>query len=152
MLAPYQAIRCADGFITIGAGSDRLFARLAGLLNHPEWASHPDFADETARVARRARLAHLIEAETIREPRATWLARLEHAGIPCGPINTYPEVFADPQILARGMVVEIDHPTRGRVRALGTPVKMSRTPPRVAGRAPLLDEHSQEILSAVRDS
>lgn len=150
MLAPYQAIRCADGFITIGAGTDRLFARLATLLGHPEWVGDPAFADETARVAARARLAHLIEGETIHAPRATWLSRLDAAGIPCGPINGYPEVFADPQILAREMVVDIDHPTRGRVRTLGSPIKMSRTPPRVAGRAPRLGEHTREILHSAR--
>ena len=146
MLAPYQAIRCADGFITIGAGTDRLFARLAAVLDHPEWTSDPAFANETARVAHRARLTHLIEGETIRAPRAAWLARLDESGIPCGPINTYPEVFADPQIRARGMVIEIDHPTGGRTRTLGSPIKMSRTPPRIAGPAPLLGEHTHEIL------
>jgi formyl-CoA transferase len=146
MLAPYQAIRCADGFITIGAGTDRLFARLCALLGHAEWAADPDFANETTRVTHRARLAHLIEGETIHRPRAIWLSRFDEAGIPCGPINTYPEVFADPQVLAREMVVEIDHPTRGRVRTLGSPIKMSRTPPRVAGPLPQLGEHTREIL------
>jgi formyl-CoA transferase len=147
LLAPYQAIRCADGFITIGAGSDRLFARLAALLGHPEWPRDPDFADETARVAHRARLAHLIESETIQAPRAAWLARLDQASIPCGPINTYPDVFADPQVLARAMVVAIDHPTRGRVQTLGSPIKLSRTPTHVAGPAPLLDQHRQDFLT-----
>jgi formyl-CoA transferase len=146
MLAPYQAIRCADGFITIGAGTDRLFARLAAVLGHPEWTSDPAFANETARVAHRARLAHLIENETIGAPRVAWLARLDAAGLPCGPVNTYPDVFADPQIRAREMVVEIDHPTRGRVRTLGSPIKMSRTPLRVGGPAPALGEHTDEIL------
>jgi crotonobetainyl-CoA:carnitine CoA-transferase CaiB-like acyl-CoA transferase len=151
MLAPYQAIRCADGFITIGAGTDRLFARLATLVDHPEWVTDPDFADETRRVAHRARLAHLIESETIQAPRADWLARLEAAGIPCGPINTYPEVFADPQILARGMVVEIDHPIRGRVRTLGSPIKMSRTPPRVAGPSPRLGQHTTDVWDEIAE-
>ena len=147
MLAPYQAIRCADGFITIGAGTDRLFARLAAVLGHPEWTSDPSFANETARVAHRARAGPSHRSrDDRRAPRARGSRGWTTSAIPCGPINTYAEVFADPQIQARGMVVEIDHPTRGRTRALGSPIKMSRTPPRIAGPAPQLGEHTHEIL------
>jgi formyl-CoA transferase len=101
MLAPYQAIRCADGYITLGGGPDRLFARLAALLGHPEWASDARFADATSRVRHRDALVALIEAITVEQPRAHWLTALVAAGIPCGPINSYAEAFADPRS-ARG--------------------------------------------------
>jgi crotonobetainyl-CoA:carnitine CoA-transferase CaiB-like acyl-CoA transferase len=146
MFAPYQAIRCSDGYITLGSANDRLFHRLCTLLGHAEWATEPDYANDTLRVRHRAALAERIERITSGETRAHWLAQLEAAGIPCGPINNYAEAFVDPQIRARGMVVEIDHPTLGRVRTPGSPIKMSETPPVVERPAPLLGEHTGEVL------
>ena len=147
MSAPYQAIRCADGYITLAAANDRLFVRLCELLGHPEWARDADYANDTLRVRNRAALAGLIESVTVERPRAHWIAVFEAAGLPCGPINTYEQVFADPHIQARGMVVETDHPTLGRIRTLGSALKMSETPPSVGRRAPLLGEHTREVLS-----
>ena len=146
MLAPYQAIRCADGYITLGAANDRLFERLCALLEHPEWATEPQFQDATSRVKNRAALIARIEAITSSGSRAQWLARLEERGIPCGPINNYAEAFADPQTRARDMVVEMHHPTLGHLRVPGSPIKMSETPPEVGGHAPLLGEHTREVL------
>jgi formyl-CoA transferase len=146
MNAPYQAIRCADGYITLGAANDRIFRRLAGCLGHPEWTSHPAYADNAARVTHRAALAQDIEAITAARPCAEWLATFEAAEIPCGPINDYARVFADPQVLAREMVVETTHPTLGRQKTLGSPIKLSRTPPDPRRRAPRLGEHTDEIL------
>jgi formyl-CoA transferase len=146
MSAPYQAIRCADGYITLGAANDRLFRRLCDLLGHPEWAVRPEFADDTGRVRNRAALAALIEAVTGGHPRAHWIERFEANDLPCGPINDYAEVFADPHIQARHMVVETEHPTLGRLRTLGSPLKMSETPPVTGRRAPLLGEHTAEVL------
>jgi formyl-CoA transferase len=145
-LAPYQAIRCADGYVTIGAGTDRLFADLAALLGHREWTGMPEFADTSARVRNRAALIARIEAVTREQPKAHWLAAFEARGIPCGPINTYPEAFADPQVRSRDMVVELEHPTLGHMPTLGSPIKMSDTPPVVHRRAPLLGEHTEEVL------
>jgi formyl-CoA transferase len=145
-LAPYQAIRCADGYVTIGAGTDRLFADLAALLGHPEWSGMPEFGDTSARVRNRAALITRIEAVTGEHPKAHWLAAFEARGIPCGPINTYPEAFADPQVRSRDMVVELEHPTLGHMPTLGSPIKMSDTPPVVQRRAPLLGEHTEEVL------
>ncbi len=146
MSAPYQAVRCADGYITLGAANDRLFRRLCELLEHPEWASEPDFVDNPHRVRNQTKLAALIENTTAHKPRNHWLAMLEANEIPCGPINDYVQVFADPQIVAREMVAETDHPVLGRIRTLGSPIKLSRTPPDVGRRAPLLGEHTEEIL------
>ena len=147
MLAPYQAIRCADGYITLAAGTDRLFQRLCDAIGHPEWTTDADFANDTLRVRNRAALVDRIEAITSLEPRHRWLARFDAAKVPCGPINNYAETFADPQVLARGMVIDVDHPTLGRLRTLGSPIKMSVTPPAAGRRAPLLGEHTREVLS-----
>jgi formyl-CoA transferase len=145
-LAPYEAIRCSDGFVTIGAGTDRLFGELGDLLGHPEWMTRPEFADASARVQHRAALASRIEAITSANTRAHWLEQLEARGIPCGPINTYADAFADPHVRARDMVVEIDHPALGTLQTLGSPIKMSDTPPVVGRRVPRLGEHTREVL------
>ena len=142
MLAPYQAIRCADGYITLAGGTDRLFERLCTVLGHPEWTTEPAFANDTLRVRNRVTLIERIEAMTTQQPRAHWLARFDEAGMPCGPINDYQQTFADPQVRARGMVVDVEHPTLGPLRTLGSPIKMSATPPVTGRRAPLLGEHT----------
>jgi formyl-CoA transferase len=147
MNAPYQAIRCADGHITIGGANQRLFEKLAHVLGHPEWITAREFRDNTSRVQNRADLAHRIEAVLSLKPAAHWLSLLEAEDIPCGPINDYARVFGDPQIRAREMVVEVDHPALGRTRALGSPIKMSATPPNVRRRAPLFGEHTYAVLS-----
>jgi crotonobetainyl-CoA:carnitine CoA-transferase CaiB-like acyl-CoA transferase len=144
--APYQAIRCSDGYITIGAANDRLFVRLCGLLGHADWAARGEFADDSARVRNRTALAALIEAMTALQPRRHWLELFEANDIPCGPLNNYEEVMRDPQVLARQMVLETDHPTLGRLRTLGSPLKMSGTPPLAGSRAPLLGEHTADVL------
>jgi formyl-CoA transferase len=146
LIAPYQAIKCADGYITIGAATGALFHRLCEVLGHPEWTAEPDFADNTLRVRHRAALAARIESMTSRQPCREWIARLEAAGVPCGPINDYRAAFDDPQVRARGMVVDVEHPTLGTIRTLGSPIKMSDTPPVVNRRAPLLGEHTHQVL------
>ncbi|HEV2983511.1 MAG TPA: CoA transferase [Vicinamibacterales bacterium] len=146
MNAPYQAIRCADGYITLGAANERLFRRLCDVLGHTEWTEKPEFADNASRVRNRAALAERIEAIMAQQPRGHWLTLLEANDIPCGPINDYAQVFADPQVRARDLVVEVDHPTLGRLRTLGSPLKMSDTPPDVRRRAPLLGEHTDAVL------
>lgn len=146
MSAPYQAFRCADGFITIGAANDRTFGRLCEVLEHPEWTQVQEFKTDGLRARHRVDLASKIESITSARPRSHWLTLLDASQIPCGPINDYAQVFNDPQVLARELVVEVDHPTLGPMRALGSPIKMSATPPDVGRRAPLLGEHSEEIL------
>lgn len=149
MNAPYEAIRCADGYVTIGAANDRTFQRLCDALEHPEWATNPDYGDNARRVTHRAALAARCEEVMIRHPRDHWLALLERHGVPSGPINTYADVMADPHVLARELVVDTEHPTLGRIKTLGTPVKLSDTP-LIPGRpAPLLGQHTDEVLAGV---
>jgi len=149
MNAPYQAIHCADGYVTIGANTDRLFERLCGVLGHPEWAREPDFLHNGDRVRNRAKLASLVEHVMSQQPRQHWLQAFDAADIPCGPINDYAQVFADPQVAAREMVLETDHPVLGRLRTLGSPIKLSATPADATRRAPLLGEHTDQILEEV---
>ncbi len=147
MNAPYQAIRCADGYITVGAANDRIFRRLCDALDHPEWADDADHRDDAHRVRHRVALAARIEAVLTGRPRAHWLALFEARDIPCGPINNYEEVLTDPHILARELVIETDHPTLGRIKTLGTPLKLSDTPLTPGRPAPLLGQHTDEVLS-----
>jgi crotonobetainyl-CoA:carnitine CoA-transferase CaiB-like acyl-CoA transferase len=146
MFAPYQAIRCADGHITLGTANDRLFRRLCDLLGHAEWATDPLFADNFTRVRNHDRLAVRIEAITGERPRRHWLELFEANDIPCGPINNYAQVFADAQINAREMVVEVDHPVLGAMKTLGSPMKLSATPANPRRRAPMLGEHTDAVL------
>ena len=146
MSAPYQAFRCADGYITIGGANDRTFRRICEALGHPEWSEAPEFGTDEERVHNRTALAERIETMTRAKPRRHWLELLDAKGVPCGPINDYAQVFEDPQVLARDMVVDVAHPTLGAMRTLGSPLKMSATPPDVRRRAPLLGEHTKEVL------
>ena len=151
MSAPYQAFRCADGYITIGGANDRSFHRICEVLGHPEWKEMPEFLTDGMRIRNREDLAARIEAITTTQPRAHWLQLFDANNIPCGPINDYSQVFQDPQVIARELVVDVTHPTLGAIKALGSPIKMSATPPDVRRRAPLLGEHTEEVLSRSKD-
>ena len=146
MNAPYQAIRCEDGYVTLGAANDRSFRRLCDTLGHPEWADDPDYLDDAHRVRNRVALAARIEAVMASRGRAHWLALFETHDIPCGPINDYAQALTDPHILARGLVVETDHPTLGRIKTLGTPLKLSDTPLTPGRPAPQLGQHTDAVL------
>lgn len=147
LTAPYQAVQCADGHLTIGAANDRNFAKLTTVLGHPEWAADPRFVTNHLRVQHRTELAVLIEEITGTAPVAAWLERLDAAGIPCGPILNYEQALSTPQAIAREMVAEVDHPILGRLKTMGTPIKMSETPLNPGRRAPMLGEHTDEVLA-----
>jgi len=144
--APYQAFRAADGYFTVGAANDNLFPRFCKILGLDHLVGDARFADVGRRLRNRAELETLIEAVTVHQPRAHWLAQCEAAGVPAGPINSVPEALADPHVRARGMVQALTHPQAGRVSALGNPVKMSLTPPVMAAAAPTLGQDTDAIL------
>jgi crotonobetainyl-CoA:carnitine CoA-transferase CaiB-like acyl-CoA transferase len=147
MNGPYQAIRCADGYITVGANNQRLWTTFAEAIGRPELLTMEAFKDQRGRVDNRRQLAALIEEVTTGKPRAHWLERFTAAGIPCGPVYDYAEVFSDPHVLARGMVQEVAYPGGARARVIGPPVKMSLTPPTVRRRAPRQGEDSEAVLA-----
>jgi formyl-CoA transferase len=146
LTAPYQAFRCADGFINIGGANDRNFTKIARVLGHPEWLNDERFVTNHERVQNQAALAALVDAITRQQPRAFWIEQFEQAGVPCGPILDYEDALTTPQAIAREMTVDVDHPTLGKLRALGTPIKMSQTPLNPRRRGPLLGEHTDSVL------
>jgi formyl-CoA transferase len=147
LAAPYQAIRASDGHFTVGANTDRLFEGFCRAIDRKDLPGDPQFAGRNDRLANREALIAEIEKTTVAETRAVWLERLAREGVPSGPINTYPEALADPHALARQMVVDLVHPEAGPVKALGVPVKLSETPGAVDRPAPLVGEHTDEILT-----
>jgi crotonobetainyl-CoA:carnitine CoA-transferase CaiB-like acyl-CoA transferase len=147
--APYQAFRASDGYFTVGAANPKLWPMFAGLIGRPELTQDPRFKGVGDRVKHRPALEKEIEIATSRETRAHWLAKCEAAGIPAGPIYNIPEAQADPQAQARGMVQELVHPQAGRVKALGNPVKLSRSPATLHAAAPLLGADTDAVLGGL---
>ena len=145
--APYQALRASDGYFTVGAGNDKLFAAFCTVLGRKDFLEDKRFSSRGARLKNRRELEAELEKITAQETRAVWLERLEKAGVPAGPINNYAEALADPHALARNMVVDLQHPGAGDIKALGVPVKLSETPGAVDRAAPLLGQHTAEILT-----
>jgi len=145
--APYQAFRAADGWLTIGGANQGNWERMVRVLGAPEWLSDRRFASNSERMKNLPALVELMNARIQKWKQQELLAALEAAGVPCGPINSIADMAADPQTLAREMVVELEHPRAGRTRALGLPVKLSRTPGRVSRPAPLLGQHTREVLA-----
>jgi crotonobetainyl-CoA:carnitine CoA-transferase CaiB-like acyl-CoA transferase len=144
--APYQAFPVADGWITVGAANQGNWLRLLEALDAPELGDDSRFANNAERMrnlpALRAKLTPLFKARSSAE----WLRRLEEAGVPAGPVLDVNQMHADPQALARGMIVKTTHPTAGQVTAIGLPVKFSETPGGVRRAAPLFGQHTREVL------
>ena len=145
--APYQAFRAADGWLTIGGANQANWERVTRVLGAPEWAADARFRTNAERMNNLPDLVSLMSGRLKTRPAREWLVALEAAGVPCGPINSIADMAADPQTAAREMVVELEHPRAGHTRALGLPVKLSATPGRVTRAAPLLGQHTREVLA-----
>jgi len=145
--APYQAFRAADGWLTIGGANQANWERLVRVLGAPEWLADARFKTNTDRMANLEALAAAMNARLKTRPVGEWVKLLETEGVPCGPINSIADMAADPQALAREMVVELEHPRAGATRALGLPIKLSTSPGKVARPAPLLGQHTREVLA-----
>jgi crotonobetainyl-CoA:carnitine CoA-transferase CaiB-like acyl-CoA transferase len=145
--SPYQCFQTADGYITLGASQQKFFRQLCELVGAPELLADPRFATNADRVKHNDVLVAALGEKLRTRPSAHWLAALEERGIPAGPVLYYDEVFTDPQILARDMVVETNHPVTGPFRTMGVSVKLSATPGSVRQAAPRLGEHTQEVLA-----
>ncbi len=146
-VAPYQALNARDGALMIGAGNERLWRAFCVAIGAPDWADDPRFDSNSKRVGRRQELVALIEARLQTEDRDTWLRIFAEAGVPCAPINDIAQLFADPQVRHREMIVEVEHRAAGRIKLPGIPAKFSRTPGRIHSAPPLLGQHTEEILT-----
>ena len=147
---PYQAYRTADGYVTIGAGNDRLWKRLVeDALDKPEWMEDPRFLTLPDRMRNIDELEREIEAITATRTTDEWIEVVDRAGVPCGPVLTYDQTWADPQVLARDMVAEVEHPIIGPMRTIAPPTKFSDMEFAVRGPAPWIGQHTAEVLREV---
>ena len=146
-IVPYQVFEVADGHLILAVGNDAQFARFCAVAGCPELAADARFARNADRVRHRELLVPLLATPMRRRTRADWLAALDDAKVPCGPINDLDDVFADPQVQARQMTLTMAHPDTDALQLVASPIKMSATPP-VARRAPpLLGQHTDEVLA-----
>jgi crotonobetainyl-CoA:carnitine CoA-transferase CaiB-like acyl-CoA transferase len=145
--APYQAFRAKDGWFNIGGANQPNWERVARVLGAPEWIDDPRFKTNADRMQHLDELTALMNERLESKAAREWMAMLEAAGVPCGPINTIGDMLADPQTLAREMVVGLEHSRAGHTRAIGLPIKLSATPGRVKRPAPQLGEHTREVLA-----
>ena len=145
--APYEAFRASDGWLTIGGANQANWERLARVLEAPEWIADPRFRTNADRMEHREALVALMGERLRRRTVAEWIAALEAESVPCGPIHSIAEMTEHPQALAREMIVKLEHPRAGTTRALGLPIKLSATPGKVVRPAPLLGEHTREVLN-----
>jgi formyl-CoA transferase len=148
-IVPYQTFACSDGHIIVAAGNDGQYQKFVEAGGRPELALDPRFATNPQRVANRDVLVPLLAGMVATRGRDEWIALLEAVGVPCGPINDVGEVFANEQVQARGMAVELAHPTAGKVPLVRSPMKMSATPATSDKAPPLLGQHTDEVLRDV---
>jgi crotonobetainyl-CoA:carnitine CoA-transferase CaiB-like acyl-CoA transferase len=145
-IVPYQTFRASDGHVNVGVANNALFERFCRALDLDELLEDGRFTDNPKRVAHRKEIVPIIERRIRALTKAEVVRRLREANVPVGPINALDEVFADPVVRHLGLIAEVDHPTAGRVKAPGIPVRLSGTPPSVRRHPPELGEHTDEIL------
>ena len=145
--APYEAFKTTDGWITLGAANQANWLKLLDLITAPELGEDPRFTNNHGRITHRIELAKALAPIIRTRTSADWLSRLEAAGVPAGPVLDVAEMHRDPQTLAREMVTKAPHTKLGPVKTLGAPVKFSATPGGVTRGAPLLGEHTREVLA-----
>jgi crotonobetainyl-CoA:carnitine CoA-transferase CaiB-like acyl-CoA transferase len=145
-IQPQDVFACSDGFIALAVGNDGQFAKLAQALGCPEWANDERFATNPARVSNHALLDPLLREAFATRTRAELVDKLGPSGVPCSPINTVPEVFAEPQVRHRQMLRQLPHPTAGRVPQVVSPLSFANAPLKYERAPPLLGEHTDDIL------
>ena len=145
-IVPYQTFACADGHIIVTAGNDGQFRKFVEAGGRPELGSDARFATNPLRVQNRDVLVPMLADMVASRPRDEWIALLEDKGVPCGPINDVGEVFANEQVQARGMAVELPHPSAGQVKLVRNPIRMSATPATSDIAPPMLGQHTDEVL------
>jgi len=148
-IAPYQVLKTADGSVIIACGNDNLFRKFCEVAGRPELADDARFATNGKRVANRAELTRILSEIMGKRSMREWLDGLEAAGVPCGPINSLEQVFAEPQAVARGLRMELPHPTAGKVALTRSPMRFSETPVQHDTPPPTLGQHTDEILKGL---
>jgi crotonobetainyl-CoA:carnitine CoA-transferase CaiB-like acyl-CoA transferase len=145
--APYQAFTTKDSYIMVGGANQANWERLCGAIGREDLLEEDIFASNALRMQNVVPLEATLQDTLSQQSTAHWLEVLESAGVPCGPINDMAEVFADPQVKARDMVVELEHPLAGTTQNIGVPIKLSETPGSVRTAAPTLGQHTDAILA-----
>ena len=145
-IVPYETLEAGDGELVVAIGNDQLWRAFCGVLGADDLATDPRFATNKDRVEHHEALRPILVARLQARPAADWITRLTEAGIPCGAVRDLEEVFSDPQLVERAMVVALEHPVAGAIRALGVPVKLNDTPGTVRSPPPTLGQQTEEIL------
>jgi crotonobetainyl-CoA:carnitine CoA-transferase CaiB-like acyl-CoA transferase len=144
--APYQALRAQDGYLTVGAGTDKLWDRFCVAIGRADLTADERFAHNNLRMDHLTDLQDELERTLVTAPVGHWVERIIEAGVPAGPILNYKQVLENEHTIARDMVIEIDHPVAGRVKSLGSPIKLSKMPLNGVRPAPLVGQHTDEAL------
>jgi crotonobetainyl-CoA:carnitine CoA-transferase CaiB-like acyl-CoA transferase len=148
-IVPYQPFRASDGELILACGNDNLYRKFCEAAGCPELATDARFATNGKRVENRAELTRLLGEVFQKRTKREWLALLEAAGVPNGPINDIAQVFEEPQVKARGVRIELEHPKAGRLPMVASPMRFSATPPDYTRAPPVLGEHTAEVLGEV---
>jgi formyl-CoA transferase len=148
-IVPYQTFACADGYIIVATGNDGQYQKFVEVGGRPDLATHERYATNPLRVKNRDELVPILAEMVKSRPRDWWIEQLEAVGVPCGPINDLHDVFKNPQVQARGMVVEAPHPTAGKVKLVRNPMRLSASPAETDMAPPLLGQHTDEVLREV---
>jgi crotonobetainyl-CoA:carnitine CoA-transferase CaiB-like acyl-CoA transferase len=148
-IVPYQALATSDGHIILAVGNDAQYSRFCSVAGYPELAEDERFRTNAARVNNRAELMPIIIEIFKQRTRAEWIDALEQAGVPCGPINSIAEVFANPQVQSRGMRIDVPHNGSGQIPLVGSPMKFTRAPLNDRQPPPQLGEHNDEVLTGI---
>ena len=145
-IVPYQAFPTRDGHLVVAVGNDGQFARLCEVIGRPELARDDRFATNAGRVRHRAQLVPFLSGLLATRTSEAWTSALDAAGVPSGPINDLGQVFRDPQVVHRGMSLEVPHPEAGSVPLVASPIRLSGTPVEAPAAPPRLGEHTGEVL------
>ncbi|KAI8843420.1 CoA-transferase family III domain-containing protein [Chytriomyces cf. hyalinus JEL632] len=151
-IVPYQSFPTKDGHIVIGAGNDSQFIKFCKEIGQSQLSSDPNYASNQLRVKNRQELIAKLKAVLAEKNTQHWLDILKPIGLPCGPVNSIAQTFSHPQVLHRKMIEEVDHPSAGRIKLVGVPVKYSHTKPSIRLPPPMLGQHTDEILEELRYS
>ncbi len=148
-IVPYQAFETKSGYMNVAVGNEKLWQDFCEVIGHEELASDPKYKTNKDRVENREALVSVLNSILSEKPAAAWLKALRKKGVPAGPVYTFDQIFSDPQVLHREMVVEMEHPAAGTIKQTGVPVRLSETPGSIVLPPPLLGEHTEDILGEI---